>query len=335
MKNLRFKKTLGLFIWMFIILFFFNTTFTWINFYEFKSNSERHQEEQSVLIASDIKNRYESVSTFVNAMDPFISDTIEKSLYSIERDLEANGRQINNDILVSLRKEYNLTNIYVLNEEGVVTHATDQREVGKYSREFYNEADKEKWEQTFKKIVETKGIYVEDKFYRSEINPYRYHKWGYKGVGYIDGFGFVVLEVGLQVMDIKDESISPLVDQVVDLEKISKNITKLELINLPPTKSREDFKEKQYRTKNGDVITVINLKGLDNSDMQAIITTEFPIMKDNIEDSFNNASIWTAFYALFSFLMCLLFYYRFSIPSQNSHEDAIAQSIHNLDEMQK
>lgn len=334
MKNLKFKRTLGLFIWMFIILFFFNTTFTWINYYQFKTNSEQHQLEQSTLIADDLKNRYESLSTFLNGINPYISDTVEKSLYSIEEEINNNGRKIDNSILESLRQEYSLTNIYVLDEHGIVTYATDAKEVGKYSREFYSNEDRKRWESEFKKIIKTQDVYIEDKFYRSEIHPYRYHKWGYKGIGYIEGLGYVVLEVGLQVIDIKDKTITPLVDQVIDLDTISKNVISLDLVNLPPNQlTSNKFKESQIIDENGIITTKLNMKGIDGSDMQAIIKTKFSSTNDDVKDAFKNALIWTIFYAIFSSLMCLLLYYRFSIPVQYVDEDVINKRIQELDEL--
>lgn len=327
MINAKFKKTLNLFIWMFIILFLLSTSFTWINFYQFKSDSEKYQNEMSMLIASDIKNRYESTSVFINSINPFISETIEKSLYSIERELNINNKHVDNRVLESLKKQYNLTNIYVLNEKGIVTYATDPKEIGKYTREFSNKQDKLRWEKSFKRIVKTKEVYVEDNFYRSEIYPHRYHKWGYKGIGYIDNIGLVVLEVGIQVMDIKDESVSSLIKQVVDMNKINKNIISLELINLPPSQNKLNNKKEQIRKDNGDIVTIIKAKAIDNADIQIKVITHFSTSENNVNAAFNNALIWTIFYAIFSFLVCLLFYYRFSLPLQYIDREVVEESI--------
>ncbi|AEO93473.1 gp214 [Bacillus phage G] len=335
MRNLKFKKTLSLFIWSFIILFFFSTTFTWINFYQFKSNSDKHQEEMSYLIASDIKNRYESISSFIETMEPYISETVEKSLYSIEREINANNMQLDNNVLKSLKKEYNLTNIYVLDKNGIVQYSTDEKEIGKLAREFYKKEDKQRWETAFKKIVETKEVYIEDKFYRSEIYPHRYHKWGYKGIGYIDNVGLVVLEVGLQVLDIKDDSITPLVNQVVELKNINKNIVSLDFINLPPTKLTKNYKEEQIKNKDGSITTKINIKGLDNATVQAKVVSRFDSTLDSVQDAFVNAIIWTFFYAIFSFTLCLLLYYRFTIPIKIINENIIKDSINELNELKK
>lgn len=332
-KTKKRKKTLNLFIWMFITLFLFNTIFTWINFYQFKTNSENHQNDMSLAISSDIKNRYESVSSFIETMDPYISQTVEKSLYSIEREINANNRKIDNDVLESLQAEYNLTNIYVLDKDGIVQYSTDKREIGKYSREFYNETDKKKWETAFKRIVTTEEVYIEDKFYRSEMNPYRYHKWGYKGIGYVDGLGLVVLEVGIQVLDIKNDSITPLVNQVIDLDKVNENIISIEFKNLPPTESKKAYKEEQYVDENNNIITKINALGLDDADVQITVITNFKSTQNNIDNAFENALIWTIFYIICSFLLCFLLYYRFSLPMKYVRYEELEEKINQLNEL--
>ena len=141
------------------------------------------------------------------------------------------------------------------------------------------------------------------------------------------------MEIGIKVIDIKEKSISTMVDQIVNLDKVSPSIVSIDIINLPPTQLHANLVDEQY-FENGKVITKTKLSTtLDNSDAQLIITTEFPVLKEEINNALINAIVWTIFYVFFSSTICLLFYYRFSLPKFNYQEDIkrkIEQNLNNL-----
>lgn len=331
-SNSKSKKTLNLFLVIFLIAGMLSISFSWANFYQFKKNADNYKLSNSQLIAEDVKVKYESTNGFIKAMEPFITKTMEDTLTSIEQDIHSSDEELNNQALKNLKSEYNVTNIYIINEDGNIEFSTNEKEIGFKAEELYPNKEAE-WDIVFNQIKENGDIYI-SQFARSKFEPYRFHKWGYNGIGYIEGMGVVVLEIGIQVTDIENEDVKMLVDQVVNLNEENEKVVKIDLINSSPDEQKIEVEEEQYFLKNNNIVTTIEVLNLDNEYSTAKVTTEFKNIDKSIEKAFQNSLLWTLFTCLFTFFISILFYYRFSIPNDKEIiNEIIKRSIEELDEI--
>jgi hypothetical protein len=322
------KKTVSLFIVVFIASFLLMTGFSWVNYFNFKNNTQDNEMALSMLIANDVKTRYEATNGFIKAMDPFITETMKKTLNSMEIAIK-DDKQVSDASLKELRDQYNVTNIYIINEDGTVKYSTNPKEVGSNTKDLYKDRTDMNWETIFNNVLKNKDIYI-DKFSKSEFHPYRFTKWGYKGIGYVDGLGIVVLEIGIEVGDIKEENVANLVSAVKNLDRQNPNVVSVELINSAPSDQNTVFKEGQYRVGN-QIYTKINMTNLSGQTSQAVVVTQFDEIDGTIKTEFYDAIIWTVFTSLFALFISILFYNRFNMPTNfDRHKESIERSIEEL-----
>lgn len=327
-------KTLRFFLWSFVLICLFSLSVIWLNYFQFKNTSEENSYKLSKLIAVDIKTRYESMNKFVNAVDPFVTETMKSILTSMEVKIKEMGT-IDNFSLNELKKQYNITNIYVINEKGIIQYSTDPREIGLDTKNLYKDRSDMDWDKIFKQVQQNKEIFI-DRFSKSELYPYDFTKWAYKGIGYIDNLGLVVLEISISLEDIKEESVVDLMGSFKDLDKINENIVDLSFKNIPPNKSNEKnyFKESQVK-KGNKIYTKINAKNLTKDTTQIIIVTKFDSIEQDIKNAFYNSLIASIFIVFFTIIISILFYHRFSIPINYQYKEMIEKVIKELNEFKK
>lgn len=330
MQNKKSKiKTLQFFLLSFLLICLFSLGTIWINFFQFKSTSEENSVKVSELITLGVKDRYESVNKFIVAVEPFVTDTMKSILFSMENKIQSLGT-VDNLALENLKKEYNVTDIYIINNEGFVQFSTDKNNIGTNTSSLYQNKKDIDWNEIFKNVQENKEIYV-DKFSQSREYPYDFTKLAYKGVGYIDNVGFVVLEISLSISDIKDESVADLIASLEKLDENDENIIQVSFENSPPGKNNSNyFKESKYKVGN-KYYTKMNAVNLNDEVSQITVVTKFDEVDRTVTSSFYNAIITSVFIFLFTVIVSILFYYRFSIPTQsNSHKEALEKTIQEL-----
>ncbi|MDF2533905.1 MAG: hypothetical protein K0R18_62 [Bacillales bacterium] len=327
-------KTLRFFLLSFALICLFSLSTIWINFFQLKSATEADSYKLSKLITMNAKDRYEGVNKFVLAVEPFVADTMKSILLSMETEIKSIGT-VDNTALQNLKKEYNITNIYVLDDNGMVKYSTDSADIGLNSASIYKDRTDTDWNKIFNDVLKNKEIYV-DKFSQSPKYPYDFNKLAYKGVGYIDKVGFIVLEISLSVSDIKDPSVIDLIGSLKTINEDNENIIDIRFENSPPgTNSKNYFDESSTKVGN-QYVTKMNVTNINNDVSQIAVTTKFDEITRIVTAALYNAFITSVFITLFIIIVAILFYYRFSLPSQQSpYKEALERTIRELEQITK
>ncbi|MNJ90263.1 hypothetical protein D3C87_78580 [compost metagenome] len=327
------NKTIRFFLLSFMLICIFSVSTIWINFVQFKSASEKNSYRVSELITIGIGDRYKSVNEFITSVEPFVTDTMKSILSSMEDKITTMG-VIDNDALAKLKKQYNISDIYVIDNQGLVKYSTVQESIGSNTAALYKNRTDIEWSTIFKNVQQNKEIYV-DNFTQSPTYPYNFTKLAYKGIGYIDNIGFVVLEIGLSIDDIKDASVSDLVANLEKIDENNENILEVKFENSPPNTNGDTyFKNESYKI--GDkYYTKMKAENLDGGTSQISVVTSFHDVDKAVLSSMYNAIITSLFIVLFTIIISILFSYRFSFPTENNYrKEALEKTIDELKKMQ-
>lgn len=331
-KNNLKNKTIRFFLLSFMLICIFSVSTIWINFAQFKTASEKNSYRVSELITIGISDRYKSINEFIVSIDPFVTDTMKSILFSMEDKITTMG-VIDNNTLSNLKKQYNISDIYVLDNQGLVKYSTVKESIGSDTATLYKDRDDIDWNTIFKNVQQNKEIYV-DNFTQSQNYPYNFTKLAYKGIGYIENVGFVVLEISLSINDIKEASVNELVTNLEKIDENNENILDVSFENSPPNKNGDTyFKNEQYKV--GDkYYTKMKVENLNGGVSQISTVTSFNDVDRSVLSSMYNAIITSLFIVLFTIIISILFSYRFAFPTKNNHrKEALEKTIDELRKM--
>lgn len=310
MLNNESKKKKSRFIIIILITaFLFSISLNWLHFYQSKVNAEEQMFTLSTAIAENIKTMYESRNESVLLIEPLITENMKSILIAIESDIQ-NNKAINSDFLNKLQNKYNISGIYIIEKDGII-RLTSNGETIQDTSNFYSDRPDVNWEETFDRLINNKGEVFIDTFSKSETPPYSLNKWGYRGIGHIDGLGLVVLEVGVKIDDLKYNNTN-ILNKLHNMKNTQKSVISIEINHSSPSK-KSDFKENQW-IKDNIIYTSINVQNIAGSDpSQIIVGTNFSNIQSEVQQNFYNTIITSLFFVFIASILITLHVFEIKI----------------------